>query len=94
MTELEDGDDVFLRTDDKIYLQCTRTHENKQGTVSTKHYGQIWDRKSDESERSKAGKIFGHSDNGRPLTARCQLAFQIGVFLLGYNENRFHDVMQ
>ena len=34
MTELEDGDDVFLRTDDKIYLQCTRTHENKQGTVS------------------------------------------------------------
>ena len=33
MTELEDGDDVFLRTDDKIYLQCTRTHENKQGTV-------------------------------------------------------------
>ena len=41
MTELEDGDDVFLRTDDKIYLQCTRTHENKQGTVSRKHYGQI-----------------------------------------------------
>ena len=35
MTELEDGDDVFLRTDDKIYLQCTRTHENKQGTVSS-----------------------------------------------------------
>ena len=41
MTELEDGDDVFLRTDDKIYLQCTRTHENKQGTVSRKHSGQI-----------------------------------------------------
>ena len=58
MTELEDGDDVFLRTDDKIYLQCTRTHENKQGTVSNirKHSDQIWERKSDESERSKAGK--------------------------------------
>ena len=42
MTELEDGDDVFLRTDDKIYLQCTRTHENKQGTVSRKHFDQIW----------------------------------------------------
>ena len=42
MTELEDGDDVFLRTDDKIYLQCTRTHENKQGTVSRKHSDQIW----------------------------------------------------
>ena len=64
MTELEDGDDVFLRTDDKIYLQCTRTHENKQGTVSRTHSGQIWDRKSDESERSKAGKIYGHSENG------------------------------
>ena len=45
MTELEDGDDVFLRTDDKIYLQCTRTHENKQGTVSSIYYRQkfrIW----------------------------------------------------
>ena len=43
MTELEDGDDVFLRTDDKIYLQCTRTHENKQGTVPNirKYSGQI-----------------------------------------------------
>ena len=30
MTEVEE-DDVFLRTDDKIYFQCTRTHENKQG---------------------------------------------------------------
>ena len=29
MTELEE-DDVFLRTDDCIYLQCTRTHENKE----------------------------------------------------------------
>ena len=32
MTEVEE-DDVFLRTDDKIYFQCTRTHENKQDTT-------------------------------------------------------------
>lgn len=58
MTELEDGDDVFLRTDDKIYLQCTRTHENKQGTVSNIQK-KIGDGNvlSDESGRSKAGKF-------------------------------------
>ena len=66
MTELEDGDDVFLRTDDKIYLQCTRTHENKQGTVSNiPNYsiclGFRWERKSDESGRS----IDERYENGR-----------------------------
>ena len=63
MTELEDGDDVFLRTDDKIYLQCTRTHENKQGTVSNirKKLGGLFD----ESGRSKVGKFDEPSENGR-----------------------------
>ena len=65
MTELEDGDDVFLRTDDKIYLQCTRTHENKQGTVSNIQK-KIGDGNvlSDESGRSKAGKFDVLSENG------------------------------
>ena len=57
MTELEDGDDVFLRTDDKIYLQCTRTHENKQGTVSNIQKNGDGKVLSDESGRSKAGKF-------------------------------------
>ena len=66
MTELEDGDDVFLRTDDKIYLQCTRTHENKQGSVSNIQQ-KFGDGKglSDESGRPKVGKFDELSENGR-----------------------------